>query len=616
MSDFLPRVAEEDLAPPACLRRASRIGADTTQNTLAIARRRRTSKKVSAPQNDDKFDRFVARYGGRLLGGASIEADEFVGRRPSITATDFMADSLRMKGLPPTLMMHCLVAGLTATVVGYDIGASSAALDNLVHVGGLPMDQPLSPMLQGWIVSAVWMGQLAGTMGAANVNNSRLLLLASGLLNGAGGLSASLAPNLSTLIAGRLLCGVGNGFVTVGLSQYLAEISPASGRGGGVACLETTFIMGALAGAVLGRLWLKAHGGWRWLWGMSSPMGMLAVLAMLQMPDTPRAIFLRHMAAARRGELLIEGESGGTGGGSLVDGDAEARRTAALRMARAQAEQVMCRLRMLEDPDEDLVAELDEMEEFYTAGARVRAGGASSSSGEAREVTAEMGFLEMMQSGVHRKMFLQASLVMVTPALTGHAAVMTYGTQIFQSIGYATSQGADLTIVFQVVKLLVTLPDFLWLDAVPRRTLMNAGLVSMAGCYALAIVAVPLHLPSVGAFALMASAASYQSSVGPLSWIMPTEVLPNEMRAKGSAITSTMYAGAGLMLVQLHPLLARQGPMAPLAVYGACTTVALALNCWKLPETMGLSLEAIEREAFREEEELEGDSRDPPAIAG
>merc|ERR1712232_579840 len=123
------------------------------------------------------------------------------------------------------------------------------------------------------------------------------------------------------------------------------------------------------------------------------------------------------------------------------------------------------------------------------------------------------------------------------------------------------------------------------------------GLSAMIGSYVLAMLALPLHLPNMAAMALLGSAASYQAAVGPLSWIMPTEVLSTELRARGSALTSTLYAGAGLTLVQLHPLLARRGPMTFLVVYTGCTSLALALNHRKLPETQGLSLEAIEREA-------------------
>merc|ERR1712046_437457 len=112
--------------------------------------------------------------------------------------------------------------------------------------------------------------------------------------------------------------------------------------------------------------------------------------------------------------------------------------------------------------------------------------------------------------------------------MTGHAAIMTYGTQMFASVGYEISRGADLNVLLQAVKLAVTLPDFLWLDNVPRRALMIVGLIGVAASYALAIVALPLHKPSLAALSLLMSAAAYQASVGPLSWIMPPEVLSAE----------------------------------------------------------------------------------------
>merc|ERR550537_1496434 len=83
------------------------------------------------------------------------------------------------------------------------------------------------------------------------------------------------------------------------------------------------------------------------------------------MPDTPRTIFLRAAAAAKRGDLRIEGESGGTGGGSLVTGDENQRRAQAMEIARREAELVMCKLRMVDLPDAGMLTELDDMEDFY-----------------------------------------------------------------------------------------------------------------------------------------------------------------------------------------------------------------------------------------------------------
>merc|ERR1712232_1540075 len=105
----------------------------------------------------------------------------------------------------------------------------------------------------------------------------------------------------------------------------------------------------------------------------------------------------------------------------------------------------------------------------------------------------------------------------------------------------------------------------------------------MIGTYVVAIAALPLQLPHVAALAILSSAGFYQMSVGPLSWIMPTEVLSAELRARGSALTGLAYAGGGLVLLQLHPLMAQKGAIAPLLVYCGCTSAALALNHAYLP---------------------------------
>lgn len=591
--DVLPRDARRHRIQKKCneTKVGSRVstGWPRCHTTSSMQFSRRHAHVEGDETSESDYDHYLARYGGRLLGGTGETTTSIP---PSIAPT-----------FTPTLMFHCVMAALTSSAFGFDTGASSAALYNFVHVGGLPIDQHLGPLLQGWILSSAWVGNFIGTFGSFFVTNSRVLLIASGVLNGIGGLSAGLAPNLPMLIAGRVLCGVGNGFVCVGLSMYLGEIAPAESRGGSISCLESAFITGAFAGAVVGRMWLNADGGWRWIWGTCCPIGLLATLAMLQLPDTPRAIYLRAMAAARRGHVVIEGESGGTGSGQLVEGDFERHRAAALEVARRDAERVMCRLRGLDAPDEKLLAELDDMDEFYASASP--GSGAAASSRVTPQLVGELSLREALSSSVERKNLFKGALAMLTPALTGHAGIMSYGTQMFASVGYEVSRGADLNVLLQAVKLAVTLPDFLWLDNVPRRSLMIVGLVGVAASYALAMLALPLHQPGLAALSLLASAAAYQASVGPLSWIMPPEVLSAEFRSRGSAVLSASYAASGVMLVQLHPLLAQQGRSVVLSVYTLSTIGALALNRLYLPETRGLSLEAIERQAIREDMEDE-----------
>lgn len=578
---FLPRVPRGALVPPRCRRSGRGCGYTTRYVAVCPVTVPTISRCPCGQVIPLEADAYLALYGGRLLGGT-----------PPNSQT-----------MSSTLMANCLAVGLTATVFGFDYGGTSGALQNLTHYGGLPMDH-VGPLLEGWIVASVWLGNFAGTLFAYYVPNSRTLLMLSGVMNAAGGLCAWLAPNLSVLITGRILSGIGNGYVCVSLSQYLGEIAPPTSRGGAIACLETSLIMGAVAGAIVARVWIKAYGGWRRIWGLTCPLGILAFVVMLRMPNTPRAIFGKMMSAARRGELEVAGDSGGTGADGI---DPLRQREVALQVARSQALEVLCQMRGLREPDEALIAEVDDIQAYYAEDDR--ATGSQDVAARAAEIK-DLSLMEILASPAHRRLLFASAVAAATPALVGHPAMMTYGTQMFKSVGYDMADGASLAVVLQLLKLAVTLPDFLWLDAMPRRALMACGNAAVVFSYAATILAVHMHSPAGAAVGILMSAAAYQASVGPMSWILPAEILTVDMKCRGASFSSSVSASASLLVVELHPVVARSGPVAVLACYIAGATASMALNYCVLPETQGLTLEAISRGGFQQQ--LQHSPRDSP----
>jgi MFS family permease len=57
---------------------------------------------------------------------------------------------------------------------------------------------------------------------------------------------------LTSLLAGRLLYGVGVGFIMHGAPTYMAEMSPSQVRGAIVSAKETVIVFGIIIGMLLG----------------------------------------------------------------------------------------------------------------------------------------------------------------------------------------------------------------------------------------------------------------------------------------------------------------------------------------------------------------------------
>eukprot|EP00931_Biecheleriopsis_adriatica_P066100 TRINITY_DN40513_c0_g1_i1.p1 TRINITY_DN40513_c0_g1~~TRINITY_DN40513_c0_g1_i1.p1 ORF type:complete len:642 (+),score=105.66 TRINITY_DN40513_c0_g1_i1:33-1958(+) len=526
-------------------------------------------------------DAFLKRYGGRLLGG--MEADAAAG-----VANSQGAVVNESQQLSPSLVINCLIIGLSAAVQGYDHGAASGALHNLVEFKGLDHELKIGPLLQGWIIASAWVSTVVGTLGCYYIPTPRLALILAAALETLGSLLTGLTPSLRLLIAGRLLNGLGMGFNGVALAQYVSEIAPPSVRGGAIACQETTFVIGALLGAIAGGHWLQVKGGWRRTWGLASFLGTAAFVTMLRMPDTPRSVYRRAMRAA--GEEVSETPEA-----------AQRRLQAVLEQARREALSSLLALRGLQAPDFDLMKELEDIEATYASELEQRGRTASSASrrtAQQVERQEELPLLEIFQSPVHRRLLLVGCVVNTFPALVGHEALLNYTSQMFHMVGFNVQSAASVSVGLYLIKLVTTLPDFLWLDSVGRRVLLSFGLAGVTTLNVISAGAAYMQGLRIAGFSMLASSVIYQGAVGPVTWIVSSELYPSDMRARGCTLAAASFSLSTLLSVQFHPLLMTRGPVTVFLTYAMFSQVAWLVSRVMIPETKGRSLEEIQQEAF------------------
>merc|ERR1712129_273945 len=118
----------------------------------------------------------------------------------------------------------------------------------------------------------------------------------------------------------------------------------------------------------------------------------------------------------------------------------------------------------------------------------------------------------------------------------------------------------------------------------------------MGSSYALAALGYKIGKRAMIAGFMLSSVAAYQAAVSPLAWVMPVEILPQDMRMRGNASVGMFSTVFSVLILQCHPLLAQGGVLAVLGTYTATTGLGLVLNHTLIPETLGRSLEDIERD--------------------
>jgi len=99
-----------------------------------------------------------------------------------------------------------------------------------------------------------------------------------------GSVIGGLAHNMTWLIAGRAVQGLGGGGLLILAQAIIADVVPARQRGKYMGIMGGVFAVSSVAGPLLGG-WFTDSIGWRWAFWMNIPLGILAI--------TSAAFFLR-----------------------------------------------------------------------------------------------------------------------------------------------------------------------------------------------------------------------------------------------------------------------------------------------------------------------------------
>lgn len=93
-----------------------------------------------------------------------------------------------------------------------------------------------------------------------------------------GSVFALIAGDMSMLIFGRVLQGIGGGGMMILSQSIIASVVPARERGKYMGIMGSAFAVSSVAGPLIGG-WLTEGPGWRWAFAINFPLGIIALVA-------------------------------------------------------------------------------------------------------------------------------------------------------------------------------------------------------------------------------------------------------------------------------------------------------------------------------------------------
>ncbi|MBP1154115.1 MFS family permease [Paenibacillus sp. PvR052] len=139
--------------------------------------------------------------------------------------------------------------------------------------------------------------------------------------------------------------------------------------------------------------------------------------------------------------------------------------------------------------------------------------------------------------------------------ITGINAIMYYAPEIFKATGAGTNASLIQTILIGLINFLFTILALWLIDKVGRKSLLLVGSASMTLC--LLVIGFAFQTghtsgPLVLIFILL-YVASFAISLGPVVWVIMSEIFPNRIRGKATAIAHCCHGtlGGGLRCISI-----------------------------------------------------------------
>jgi len=457
------------------------------------------------------------------------------------------------------LFATCGIAGL---LYGIDMGLIAAALPYIRATCSFTESQLSS------IVAAVMLGCIPGTMCAAWLAEKagRLASLKATALVFAAAvpLICLSGGNFWVMFAGRLLQGMGCGFMGIAAALYVVECADSENRGKGTGMLQLVLTVGLVVAALIGLAATYCFGSpespevtiaaknhaWQAIFWASVVPAVALYLGLNGLKESPRWLFKR----GRRDDALAS---------LLANNDEEtARRT---------------------------IAEMEENERAQT-------------------VTSSDGAVKL-DSIFQRKYLVPLALAVLIPIFnqaSGVNSLLNYSVVLMQKAGLAgtTANWADTAIKF--ANFAFTVLAMTLVDRKGRKFLLTigtagitVGLLLVGGLFYATEHGLMPAGPLAGWLILAAFIvfiASFAVGPGVCVWLAMTELMPLRFRAGGMMAAQFIAMGASYALAQTF---------LPWSNAFGCSSVFLTLAfvavgyfvtvAFFLPETKGKSLEEIER---------------------
>jgi len=504
-----------------------------------------------------------------------------------------------------------LIVALGGFLMGFDASVISGV------VSFIEPEFNLTKIELGWSVASLTLTATLAMMVAGPLSDKlgrRPVLKIAAVLFAISAIASAVAPNFIALVLARMLGGLGVGAALIIAPMYIAEIAPAEIRGRMVSFNQLNIVIGISVAFFTNYLilhfgqsdatWAEAlrlgEWNWRWMLGLETLPAVIYFFALFAVPESPRWLLMRGRDDDARQVL------------EQVSGPEQAAADVAAVKASLDAEAQM---------------EQAPLRELFHPAMRL-----------------------VLTIGIS---------VAILQQITGINSVFFYAPMIFEQSGIGTDASFMQAILVGLVNLVFTALAIMLIDRLGRRPLLGFGLSGIAICMLLlsygfgsatytisgeSVSSLPQEIsreslqpvvdqtfesdvafrqavvaavgseiyqdhesalvsnaidmnPTLILIGILGFVASFAISLGPVMWVLFSELFPNKVRGLAISFVGLINSGVSFVVQLVFPWeLQNIGNSGTFLIYGIFAMVGLVIVMRILPETKGMSLEELEEQ--------------------
>lgn len=448
------------------------------------------------------------------------------------------------------LILTTIVSALGGLLFGYDTGV----INGSQYYFSQYFD--LDAAMKGWVVGSALIGCFVGAIIAGPISNfmgRKYSLIFSSILFSlsawGSGLPEFLPQSVSLLVVFRLLGGLGIGLASMNAPTYIAEIAPAKIRGTLVSYYQLAIVIGFfvvfLATYFIGSSATEAENiesGWRYMFWSELIPSLLFLILLFFVPKSPRWL--------------------------------------ALKGFKTQALEVLTKIHGKEVAN----IEIQEIEKSL-----------QKEEGRKKVNIFAKGIFSIIVIG---------TVLSVLQQFTGINAVLYYGADIFEkALGFGKDDVLAQQILLAGVNLVFTFVAMATVDRFGRKPLIYIGSVGMiVGFLLLGVSLMTGNVGLVSLIGVLMFVAAFAMSMGPVVWVVLSEMFPNKIRSIGMSIAVAAQWAANYVVSQSFPIIAESevnnndfwSGSLPYFIFSIFILAIIFFTMKYIPETKGKSLEELE----------------------